>query len=160
MGNGYIIYTCSDGTDIIIEKGSKIQSKYDFKVRYKSPGKRTRTPKHIHWVIDLYIKLQHAPSLTMQLIDYFINITKRLKQSRDFPPVLQFFNIEIYKKFRLLDNYGEYKVDFLLIVIELIMIQEKTNYPTGTMNLRLLEKFRKDDSDIFSVVSKATFNRR
>lgn len=36
------------------------------------------------------------------------------------------------------------------------MIQEKSNYPNGTLNLHLFERFRAK-ADIFSVVSTATF---
>jgi len=32
------------------------------------------------------------------------------------------------------------------------MIQEKTNYPTGTMNVKVFEKFRDKYDDIFAVV--------
>lgn len=58
-----------------------------------------------------------------------------------------------------MDTYGEYTVEFLLVVTELIMIQEKTNYPDGVMNLNLFQRFR-DGADIFSVVSAATFRGR
>jgi hypothetical protein len=39
------------------------------------------------------------------------------------------------------------------------MVQEKTNYPDGTMNLDLFRLFR-EGADIFSVVSAATFRGR
>jgi hypothetical protein len=39
------------------------------------------------------------------------------------------------------------------------MIQERTNYPEGVLNLQLFQKFR-DGEDIFSVVSAATFRGR
>jgi hypothetical protein len=58
--------------------------------------------------------------------------------------------------FAELNRYGEYSIEFLLVVIELIMVQEKTNYPTGTMNLRLFQKLRAG-ADIFTLVSAATF---
>lgn len=44
-------------------------------------------------------------------------------------------------------------------ITELIMIQEKTNYPQGVMNLNLFRLFR-NEADIFSVVSAATFRGR
>ncbi|MEM4158488.1 MAG: hypothetical protein QXH71_02000, partial [Candidatus Anstonellaceae archaeon] len=63
------------------------------------------------------------------------------------------------KKFKELNKYGEYSVEFILVVIELIMIQEVTNYPNGSMNLNLFKKFRNKES-IYSVVSAATFRNR
>ncbi len=83
-----IIYTISNQIEIHVEHGNK--SPYDFIVKYQEPGKRLRTPKHIH------------------------------------------------------------------LITELIMIQEKTNYPNGTINLNLFKKFR-NGADIFSIVSAATF---
>jgi len=40
------------------------------------------------------------------------------------------------------------------------MIQEKTNYPSGTMNIKVFEAFKNNYNDIFSVVSAATFGGR
>jgi hypothetical protein len=37
------------------------------------------------------------------------------------------------------------------------MIQEKTNYPKGTLNIEVFERFKNHYDDIFSVVSAATF---
>lgn len=93
----------------------------------------------------------------MELIDHIINdIILKIKPTAKFPPELQVFKLEQVKQFEELDQYGEYPVEFILVVTELIMIQEKTNYPNGTMNLNLFKKFRNKGS-IFSVVSAATF---
>ena len=32
---------------------------HDILIKYKEDGKRVRTPKHIHWVIDVLIKKEH-----------------------------------------------------------------------------------------------------
>lgn len=63
------------------------------------------------------------------------------------------------KQFQGVDAYGEYSVEFLLVITELIMIQEKTNYPSGILNLNLFRLFQ-GEADIFSVVSAATFRGR
>jgi len=98
--------------------------------------------------------------LTMKLVDHIINnIILKVKPAESFPPKLQIFSPEHVSKFEELDKYGEYPVEFLLVITELIMIQEKTNYPGGVMNLKLFRSFRKED-DIFSVVSAATFRGR
>lgn len=47
-------------------------------------------------------------------------------------------------------------VELLLVVGELIIIQEKTNYPRGTMTERLF-RFFKEEKDVFSLVSAAAF---
>ncbi len=151
-----VIYTTASGVEILTYTGKKPQSEYDFIVKYQEPGKRVRTPKHIHLIIDLYMKLSGDKSLTMKLVDHIIDIIKKISPTKSYPPELQFFIPNSVAQFEELNQYGEYSVEFLLVVTELIMIQEKTNYPTGTMNLNLFKKFRNME-DIFSVVSAATF---
>lgn len=148
------IYRTGSGVEILIYVGSK--SEFDFIVKYHEPGKRIRTPKHIHLIIDLYIKKCHNEPLTMRLVDHFINIINEVNSALDYPPRLQIFTEGQIEEFRDLNNYGEYDIEFIMIIFELIMIQEKTNYPNGTLNLKLFQKFRNNE-DIFSVVSAATF---
>lgn len=149
-----LIYTTDDGVEIIIKPGKK--SDYDFIVKYHEPGKRKRTPKHIHLIIDLYMKKENNEDKTMELVEHIINMISNIEEIHSYPPSLQFFKEEQIGYFSDLEGYGEYSVEFLLVVTELIMIQEKTNYPTGTMNLKIFKKFR-EGADIFSVVSAATF---
>lgn len=92
----------------------------------------------------------------MTLVDHIISFTQTVKPSDSMPPQLQLFSPERVSYFQELNKYGEYTVDFLLVISELIMIQEKTNYPDGTLHIRPFRLFRKK-ADIFSVVSAATF---
>jgi len=151
----HLIYTTRKGVKIFVSKGGK--SQFNFKVQYQEPGKAVRTPKHIHLIIDLYMKRTGNKQLTMELVDHIVNnIILKVQSSTINPPKIQVFSSEHVEQFKELDNYGEYPVEFLLIVTELIMIQEKTNYPNGVLNLNLFKKFR-EEKDIFSVVSAATF---
>ena len=149
-----LVYKTEGGVEILVSRGRK--SPLDFKVHYREPNKRIRTPKHIHLIIDLYMKMSKNEQLTMKLVDHIIDLIKKIKPVKEFPPKLQIFSKEKLVEFEELSRYGEYSVEFLLVVTELIMIQEATNYPTGKMNLRLFNKF-KNKEDIFSVVSAATF---
>jgi len=156
--NTNLIHSTQSGVGIYVSKG--IKSPNDFKVQYREPGKRMRTPQHIHTIIDLYMKFTGNKQLTMQMVDHIIdNIIMKVKPTTAYPPGLQIFSSNHVVQFQQLDGFGEYSVEFLLVVIELIMIQEKTNYPTGTMNLNLFRSFR-DGKDLFSVVSTATFRGR
>lgn len=149
------ICTASNGTLIGVVKGGK--SLYNFRVRYQEPGKRVRTPRHMHIIIDLYMKLVGNDRLTMKLVDHVIHtMIPQIVPAASFPPHLQVFEPRHYEEFRALDGFGEYPTDFLLLVTELIQIQEKTNYPAGRLNLELFQLFRQR-ADIFSVVSAATF---
>lgn len=154
MFGWHLAYITQDGVEIYVEPGKK--SKYDFRVRYREPDRRIRTPKHIHLIIDLYMKKTRNKELTLELIQVFLKMLSELKESRHYPPEFQEFSKERFSRFKELDNYGEYSVEFLAAIFDLIMIQEKTNYPEGTINRKLFEAFL-EEKDIFSVVSAATF---
>jgi len=149
-----LIYTTDNSVEIFIEPGEK--SEYDFRVRYKEPNKALRTPKHIHLVIDLYLKKTGNRDLTLELVSEFLEMLKELRPSTEFPPNFQAFDKKRFERFKDLDSYGEYSVEFLAAIFDLIMIQEKTNYPEGIINRKLFEAFLAE-KDIFSVVSTATF---
>lgn len=149
-----VIYTTRDGTDIFVEPGSK--SPLDFKVRYQNQGKYARTPKHIHLIIDLYLKRAGDKELTREFVEQLLSLLDRLQPAISYPPAFQVFTPGMFSRFELLNRFGEYPVDFLAAIFELIMIQEKTNYPTGTLNRKMMETFL-SGKDIFSVVSTATF---
>jgi len=154
MTNHQLIFTCRNGTGIFVERGSK--SKRDFIVKYREVGRRLRTPKHIHWTIDLMLKNIKSPNLGKKLVRHLIKIAKHVKSTRSFPPKIHFFQKRFLKKFKQLEKYGEYPIDFLLVIVELILIQEKTNYPDGTATIELLNEIL-SGKDIFSIVSMATF---
>lgn len=156
MGNKTLIKTTSNNIQILVSKGSKPESPYDFKVHYKEPGKRPRTPKHIHLIIDLYMKLSKNEDLTLKFIGYLIDMMQKLKPETTFPPSTQISN-HPYSEFTELNQYGEYTVEFICSIIELIMIQEKTNYPNGNLNVKVFKMFRDNHKEIFRVVSAATF---
>lgn len=152
------IYTTERGVDIYVSKGRK--SEYNFKVQYQEPGKSKRTPKHIHLVIDMYMKKCGNRELTLELAEHLLNnVVKKVKPATSFPPSLQVFQPQHVSRFQELDQWGEYSVEFILVVGELIAIQEKTNYPQGTANEELWRAFL-EERDIFTVVSKATFRGR
>lgn len=152
----YLTHTTSDGVQIYCQQGKK--SPNDFIVRYLQPDKkRRRTPKHIHFVVDLYIKRAHEPYLTHQLLNHIVdNICSKVKPSTSQPPTLKIYSHECLKSFTKLNAFGDYSVEFLLVTIELIQTQEKTNYPDGIGHIDLYERLR-SSKDIFSVVGAATF---
>jgi hypothetical protein len=105
------------------------------------------------------MKLIKKEKVTLQLIDHIIEMIKHVKEMKTYPPKLRLFKQKDVEKFKELDKFGEYSVEFILVIMELIMTQEKTNYPTGTLNLKLFETFKKQES-IFKVIGAATFNGR
>jgi hypothetical protein len=101
----------------------------------------------------MYVKYAYNPSLTLKLRDHILEMLSQIESVISFPPTLQFFRPEHVKPFRELDKVGEFTVEFLLVAIELVAIQEKTNYPTGTLTESLYEDFGVKDR--FQVIQKA-----
>ncbi len=81
----------------------------------------------------------------------------QIKPVNYFPPRLQFFRPEHVEPFEDLDKVGEFSAEFLLVVSELLAIQEKTNYPEGSLTESLYKDFGVKDR--FSVIQKAVLKR-
>jgi hypothetical protein len=152
------IYTTSDGVEIFTSPGSKSQSPFDFIVKFKEPGKRTRTPKHIHLIVEMYVKYAHNPELTLRLRHYFLEVYERITPVDCYPPELQIFNPSKVDPFVDLNSVGEFSVEFMMVVTELVMIQEKTNYPEGSLTQKLYSDFGVKDR--FAVISSASLQKR
>jgi len=60
-----------------VNKGTK--SENDFRVVYREKGKRQRTPKHIHLLIDILIKRECEPELTQELILFLNEMIGKMK---------------------------------------------------------------------------------
>jgi hypothetical protein len=81
----------------------------------------------------------------------------QIKPINSFPPALQFFKPEHVEQFKDLDKVGEFTIEFLLVVTELMVIQEKTNYPEGSLTESLYKDFGVKDR--FQVIQKAVLKR-
>jgi len=153
--NGILIYSTRNGVEIFVEKGRKQQSPYDFKVRFHEPGKRERTPTHVHLIVEMYVKNAFNPKLTLELKNHMLDVFGKIQPINYYPPHLQIFKPEHVKPFIDLDKVGEFSVEFMLVTTELIMIQETTNYPQGSLTHKLYADFRVKDR--FSVIQSAVF---
>ncbi len=149
-------------------------SDYDLLIKFRqrsetsqSGWSRIRTPKHIHWTVDLLIKMSHYPEIAQDFLDFLITIWNNTspntnEEERNASLQIDNFirdNIEEINRFLDLNTKGEYSINFLIILSKLLMQQEKNNNSDAYMFIQLLEKIR-DGGDIFSVISKATHNGR
>ncbi len=152
--------TLSDGTIIGIFQGSRGENPdLDIIIKYKESGKRVRTPKHIHWVIDVLIKKEHNKELTLEFVKYLRDMwgrvepfkTKREQQRCELKETTH----EKLKSFDELNKYGEYSVEFTGHLIELMMRMEKTGMDRAYVFKDLMEAII-NEKEIFVIVSKAT----
>ena len=144
-------------------------SKFDILIKYKQlingKGTQPRTPKHIHWAVDMLIKHYSEPHETDLLLDSLLNLWEqtvplesKAEQDELLSPdkLLADANDEA-AKYGQLAGKGEYSVKFLILIAKLLMVQEKTNRHDAYMFKNLLERL-KEHRNIFEIVSTATFH--
>lgn len=162
-------FKVNESTIIAIYKGSL--SPFDILIKYRQKlrtGKwsRIRTPKHIHWTVDILMKMQSYRQLTEEFIDFFIEIwnsTKPIKsenerQSLNLESLLNLSQRQI-DKFEELSKRGEYSVRFLILLAKLLMLQEKTNLENAYMFKKLLDSLKRG-KDLFDILSIASHTGR
>ena len=159
-------FNLKTGEIIGVFQGSKGNNpELDIVVKYRDKYTKfvVRTPKHIHWVIDLLIKKEHNEKLTLEFIKYVLDTYDKIepfrKKEDQLKCELKFTNPENMKKFEELNKYGQYSVEFIGHVIELLSIEEKTGFEGAFMFKRVLTALYQS-KDIFSIVSAATHNGR
>ncbi|MBQ9976548.1 MAG: hypothetical protein IJP16_08550 [Clostridia bacterium] len=141
-------------------------SQFDIVIKYKKDGKRIRTPKHIHWVVDILMKMQGNEDLTKKYLlaiqncwntcvpltnNDFATLKSLIENGEEDIEITQFFELNVF---------GEYDVEFLYVLMELLAVQEKTNRSDAYMFGNIIEELLEADRDIFKIISTAGFGGR
>ena len=141
-------------------------SQFDIVIKYKKDGKRIRTPKHIHWVVDILMKMQGNEVLTKKYLlaiqncwntcvpltnNDFATLKALIENGEEDIEITQFFDLNVF---------GEYDVEFLYVLMELLAVQEKTNRSDAYMFGNIIEELLEADRDIFKIISTAGFGGR
>lgn len=163
------IFQVNGSTIIAVYKGSL--SPLDILIKYKQKLKNgkwssLRTPKHIHWTVDILMKMQTYEELTKEFLEFFINIwentvplqSERERQSLDLETMLNMNKAEI-ERFQELSKKGEYSVKFLILLARLLMLQEKTNRSDAYMFKIVLDGLREGE-DLFRILATASLGKR
>ena len=122
---------------------------------------RLRTPKHIHWVLDILVKREHNPKLVNnflnQMLERWNSITPLPDRTYDvIVDNLIFSRDKIsVNRFNELNQFGFWNMDFITHLIELLMLQEKTNNPNAYMFAKVVKSIL-DEKDPYTIVSDAT----
>ena len=143
-------------------------SSFDILLKYrqiddKGKWSRIRTPKHIHWTVDVLMKLQQDKSLTKDFLSCMLDEwnktvpieSEETRQSLNPEELLHLSSAEI-EKYEELSKAGEYSIKFLILLAKLLMLQEKTNRRDAYMFEKLLGSIRNGD-DLFQIISKASY---
>lgn len=162
------IFQVNDSYILGVYQGRLSEFDLLLKFRQKDSSKKSgwsniRAPKHIHWAVDLLLKMNTEPIKTKEflnfLLDYWNNNVEPIKTKVERDDLLS--NQLITEVNNEADNYlelankGEYSVKFLILMAKLLMYQEKTNYPQAYMFKDLLTALE-NGKDIFKIVRIAT----
>lgn len=144
-------------------------SQYDILIKYRqledAKWSLIRTPKHIHWAVDILIKMYQDKDKTQSFLDMLIEMWNNTKGIKSIDQRNEVLNIDFLLKdferncseYLTLNNDGEYSIKFLLVLAKLLMLQEKTNREDAYMFKRLLETLKNCDGSIWKMVSTATY---
>jgi len=151
-----------DGVTIGVFAGNRGHiADHDIIIKYQEDGKRVRTPKHIHWVIDVLIKKEHNKELTLEFLKYIRGMYDRVdgfcsKEDRAKCELKETTH-EKLKEFEKLNKYGEYSVEFIGHLMELMIKMEKNMPPEKPARVfKELMDSMIQEKEIFVIVSKAT----
>lgn len=124
-----------------------------------------RTPRHIHWAVDILIKKFG----NRQLTDAFLNnMLTRWNQITPLPDrrLQTILNNLVYSrsnqfiaKYQNLNASGFFDIDFLTHLMELLMLQEKTNNPQAYMFRNVVNELL-SFTDLYKILSTAGFGGR
>ena len=153
-------------TDYIIYVFQGTVSQFDIVIKYKKDGTRIRTPKHIHWVVDILMKMQGNEALAKRYLRAIQNCWNACVPltNNDYATLKALIengenDIDIEQYFAL-NAFGEYDVEFLYVLMELLAVQEKTNRADAYMFGKIIEELLEADRDIFKIISTAGFGGR
>ncbi len=167
------LYVSSINDSYLIAIYQGALSKFDILIKYRQRNKLTqkwsniRTPKHIHWAVDILIKMYSDKEKTREFLEFLLTIWDSTKPIRNAQEREKILNLEFLidevrdeiKQYEALSEKGEYSIKFLVLLARLLMLQEKTNLETAYMFKNLLEAL-KSGEDIFKIVSIATHRRK
>ena len=141
-------------------------SKFDILIKYNNDNSRMRTPKHIHWVVDVLMKIQGDKNLTKQFLNCIKNFWNSSKplENNDFETLKnvildgeKYINLESYTK---LNGFGEFDIEFLYVLMELLSVQEKTNNSKAYMFGSIIDELLQEKINNYKIVYKADFRKR
>lgn len=153
--------------DIILSVFPGSLSPNDILIKYKDikNKSRLRTPQHIHWVVDILIKKERSPELTNALLEFFENTWNSATglEERNYETITDVLKdstlLNNSSEFDRLNDYGFYSVEFLIILMELLTIMEKTNNANAFMFGKVINSLL-NSSDLFSIISTANHKGR
>jgi hypothetical protein len=158
-------FKLKNGITIGIFQGSRGDNPVlDIIIKYQGEGMRVpRTPQHLHWAVDLLIKKEHERDLTRKFVKYLSDMWDKVQPFKNKEEQqdcqLKLSNPENLNEFEELNKYGEYSIEFIAKVMELLMIQEKNGSHKAFMFKKVLDGIY-NERPLFHIISGAGYGGR
>jgi len=154
FGNGLWIY---------VFPGRKSQNNIWVKFRdFNVPASRIRTPQHIHWAVDILIKKFSNNNLTKAFLKAMLKRWNQITPlpNRQMQTILSNLvysqDRQFLTKYHVLSSAGFFTIEFLTHLMELLMLQEKTNNPQAYMFKNVINCLLKS-KDLYKILSTAGY---
>jgi hypothetical protein len=118
---------------LIAEAGNRGDQKHiDFVIKFLEPGSRkeTRTPAHIHWVVDLLLKAETHRDTVAAFVKFYrafyesVDAFESVDERNSYQPVTP---ARVRRRFGELSHHGTYSLEYLSYLLELFAICEKAS---------------------------------
>lgn len=159
-----------NGEAVLVYQGEK--SSLDIRIKYRDSftperNHQGRQLSHTVWTVALLMKRQGNRELTYEyvkyLIDLYDNKVKPFKNKKEQCKCeVKYATNADLKRFRELDKYGQFSVELLTYIMELLTIEElndKINVKEVYMFRNLLQKLL-DEDDIYSIIGASRYAGR
>lgn len=158
-----LVKELSNGGAVYVRPGRINKNRLDFHVRYKDPNQDEHDLPHAILVEDVYRKRKRdTPQDFETLLNHMLKLIANVEAVGKFPPVVVQFAPEHLEKLHqagLVDLPG-FDLEVLLVAFELIQIQEKTNYPNGTLPTRLFTAILDEPDSLVAISNLTVFGYR
>ena len=151
-------WVMDDETRVAIYQGNRGEKpELDFIVKYRTPGKRLRTPSHTHWIVDLLVKCEYNKDLVKEYMVYLIGMYGEIDPYQS-PKERETYKLRYVDNavvlFNELDESGYYSVKMLTTIIELFCKCEKqtTNAFMFKGLLMLVKDYCDGKRDFYQIV--------
>ncbi len=158
-----LVHELSNGGAVYLRPGRINKNRRDFHVRYKGLNQDEHDLPHAALVKDVYCKRKRAtPQAFETLLNHMLRLIANVEAVETFPPVVVQFAPEHLETLRQagLEGVPGFDLEVLLVAFELIQVQEKTNYPKGTLPIRLFTAIRDEPDNLVAVSNLTVFGYR
>jgi len=158
-------FTLKDGYKVGMFQGDRgDRPDLDFIIKFLPPiqNGRTRTPKNIHWVVDLLLKNEHYNNEISEVISFYCDFYESaipfstVEERNNYIPITF---VEISGRYPNLVHEGTYSLEYICLLIELFTLCEKQSPRDNKMFKTLLHTlldYSEGRKDFYQVINASS----